>query len=473
MQADTIKLEGGVSSEFAVRYLGAIIYASEHAPKETQTAIGAIFKRQATYRPRTTYIDVPLRLQDLGVMVDARRCQKPRAPSVVCDDRPMDEHMMKWSNVVFRCDNPLYPYPGFHSSDIPCCFKTPQTMTEPYQRNQNDEFVATTSPSNYIYKNMHATLPTGRKGQILAPVELLPAEFAPRYMRLGVGTDCQTMSSTLTALHKTALGRMTYSHLAGLEHQYRVHIIVLTWFQNQSYTVEHHHEGRCHHEHAVILMRKYRHSDKMWIYEPVVHQTQGYLLSQTDDPWVRHLKTNYASKEFIPNSLLEQIDIQSTVLYKNKKSLLVKAFVGVWHDDQSRVVIPIDRLEEVVFDHYHMPPFTRTDTPSMSWQSFSRLQRYLPGLHHVGATLCRQALVLSGIYSNLTLNVSNVPSPVRTVPRQRTEVLEKMKHVFRPTSEAKQTSLCTPHSFSQLCHTSIMISSNKFIDRAGMIPFII
>lgn len=130
-----------------------IIYATIRALNElsefsTQNKKGELILRERKLKEITT----KSLLKKEGFTFDSTKCQKPSQPIIV-KDNIMDEHTIKFDKWTFRCTNEKKPYPGFHSDNIPCCYKKPQVGKETFIRNVDPESLEIlVKPSNLKVK---------------------------------------------------------------------------------------------------------------------------------------------------------------------------------------------------------------------------------------------------------------------------------------------------------------------------------
>lgn len=130
-----------------------VIYATIRVLNElnefaTQNKKGELVLRERKLKEITT----KSLLKKEGFVFDSKKCQKPSQPIIVKDDL-IDEHTIKFDKWTFRCTNDKKPYPGFHSDNIPCCYKKPQVGKETYIRNVDPESLEIlVKPSNLKVK---------------------------------------------------------------------------------------------------------------------------------------------------------------------------------------------------------------------------------------------------------------------------------------------------------------------------------
>lgn len=62
-----------------------------------------------------------------GAEVDSKKCQEGRRPDIL-DKEPVDleqgKYVIKYKGKIYQCNYTDYPYPGFTSSMVPCCFRS-------------------------------------------------------------------------------------------------------------------------------------------------------------------------------------------------------------------------------------------------------------------------------------------------------------------------------------------------------------
>jgi hypothetical protein len=130
-----------------------IIYATIRALNElsefsTQNKKGELVLRERKLKEVST----KSLLKKEGFTFDSTKCQKPSQPIIV-KDNIMDEHTIRFDKWTFRCNNEKKPYPGFHSDNIPCCYKKPQVGKESFIRNVDPESLEIlVKPSNLKVK---------------------------------------------------------------------------------------------------------------------------------------------------------------------------------------------------------------------------------------------------------------------------------------------------------------------------------
>jgi hypothetical protein len=130
-----------------------VIYATIRVLNElnefaTQNKKGELVLRERKLKEITT----KSLLKKEGFVFDSKKCQKPSQPIIV-KDNTIDEHTIRFDKWTFRCTNDKKPYPGFHSDNIPCCYKKPQVGKETYIRNVDPESLEIlVKPSNLKVK---------------------------------------------------------------------------------------------------------------------------------------------------------------------------------------------------------------------------------------------------------------------------------------------------------------------------------
>jgi len=116
-----------------------IIYATIRALNELSEFSSQNKKGELILRERKLKeISTKSLLKKEGFTFDSTKCQKPSQPIIV-KDNIMDQHTIKFDKWTFRCTNEKKPYPGFHSDNIPCCYKKPQVGKETFIRNVDPE----------------------------------------------------------------------------------------------------------------------------------------------------------------------------------------------------------------------------------------------------------------------------------------------------------------------------------------------
>lgn len=91
-------------------------------------------------------------LKEQGINFNSRGCQSVKQPKLNTDNlKPIkDSYLLDFKGNNYRCDNPIYPYPGFTKTNIQCCFKIDQRGNEEFIRNIDPESLNIwVEPSNF------------------------------------------------------------------------------------------------------------------------------------------------------------------------------------------------------------------------------------------------------------------------------------------------------------------------------------
>ena len=172
---------------------------------EESYKLSIIKKPSKKTKPVTKREDSELRnLENQGLKVDSVKCQKFRRPKILKDDDKKDvvSYSVKLDNdVEFYCPNTPYIYPGFTSSNFPCCFIKDQRQKESFKRNTGNIGFSEIPDENIIRKNIITTqkiLDTNKLGVL--PRILYRIFFGDSYYRLGV---VQNNNTFLDAISRT------------------------------------------------------------------------------------------------------------------------------------------------------------------------------------------------------------------------------------------------------------------------------
>jgi len=96
-------------------------------------------------------------LKQEGIETGSTSCQLPRQPILGETALPeFPSYVLEYKGKKFICPNPKFPYPGFTSSDIMCCFAKDQRNNPKYIRNIKPASEIIVQPSNFI---ISATIP--------------------------------------------------------------------------------------------------------------------------------------------------------------------------------------------------------------------------------------------------------------------------------------------------------------------------
>lgn len=141
--------------------------------------------------------------------VDGRNCQKNAQPQVdinnefkplTSDEIPKDKkgnkkpdsYALTVKGIRLVCTNPAFPYPGYHVSGIPCCFREPQKDKENFIRWHNPEKSNKTVSNrcSKIYKTSIITtkkiLNKGRIGELHGNIKKLMNLVSKNFYRVGI-----------------------------------------------------------------------------------------------------------------------------------------------------------------------------------------------------------------------------------------------------------------------------------------------
>jgi len=89
-------------------------------------------------------------LKDAGINFNSRKCQHH---PILIDNVAKDDSEIQFNNRNYKCNDPLYEYPGFTIDNILCCFTKSQIGNETYIRNINpDSYDILIKPSNFKIK---------------------------------------------------------------------------------------------------------------------------------------------------------------------------------------------------------------------------------------------------------------------------------------------------------------------------------
>lgn len=91
-------------------------------------------------------------LKEQGINFSSRECQAIKQPKLNIDkQKPIkNSYLLDFQGNNYRCDNPVYPYPGFTKTNIQCCFKIDQRGNEEFIRNTDPESLNIwVEPSNF------------------------------------------------------------------------------------------------------------------------------------------------------------------------------------------------------------------------------------------------------------------------------------------------------------------------------------